>query len=129
MCKELNGKYDFRNFCILGSRHNANTERVIHKLSLNTQKEQFISQPLHYLEIEANGFFKYMIRIFFEYIFKVSAGEITRQQFMDYLKNNRQLSRKDKLPPNGLYLYQININEAQLLTPSKFDNISMPEDH
>lgn len=66
-----------------------------------------------YVDIEANGFLRYMVRNIVAFLVRIGEGEISYSQAMDILSAKRAYSNRPA-PACGLYLMQVKFKKNQI---------------
>jgi tRNA pseudouridine38-40 synthase len=100
--KCLLGEHDFKSFEGTGSPR-SHTIRQILSADLDTAMEGHLA-----LDIEANGFLRYMVRNIVGTLVSVGRGKLSPAQFADILKSKDRNLAGATAPPQGLCLLKVN---------------------
>ena len=105
----IKGVHDFRAFCKSPDRHRSTLCRVME----NTFVER-ISEHEFYISIEANRFLKSMMRILVYRLLQLAQGQLSLDRFKEMIEEGSTGETIKMLPPQGLFLMQVNYPDAVL---------------
>ena len=99
----LVGEHDFKSFCSIHARVET-TVRRIYALTVD-KKEDIIT-----IRITGNGFLYNMVRIIAGTLVEVGLEKIEAEKIPDIIQSKKRENAGKTLPPNGLYLLQVEYN-------------------
>jgi tRNA pseudouridine38-40 synthase len=106
-CELLLGEHDFANFCAESSRE-MNTIRNITYCSIEKASFAPFSSEVYFLNIQAAGFLKYMVRYIMGALIEVGQEKLSFKDFKNSLTPGTHSHFKKKAPAVGLHLIKIN---------------------
>lgn len=101
--KYFEGEHDFKAFKASGTSSKSSV-RTIYKAKVEKQGERII------IELTGNGFLYNMVRIIAGTLVEVGLGKIEAEKIPDIIQSQKRENAGKTLPPNGLYLLQVEYN-------------------
>ena len=99
--KYFEGEHDFKAFKASGTSSKSSV-RTIYKADVISMPDERI-----YIELTGNGFLYNMVRIIAGTLVDVGLGKINADDIPDIIKSGKRDSAGKTLPPQGLYLVQV----------------------
>ncbi len=101
--KYFEGEHDFKAFKASGTS-SKNSVRTIYKTNIYKENNRI------YIELTGNGFLYNMVRIIVGTLVEVGLGKIEPEKIQDIIKSKKRENAGKTLPPNGLYLVNVEYN-------------------
>ncbi len=105
-CKLFVGDHDFGNFAVPDGKLKTSV-RTVFKLELHKSRGADFGSDIYYVEIEGNGFLKYMVRYILGALFAVGRGEIDSTAIEMALAEPGSKKLSPKAKSGGLHLTRI----------------------
>jgi len=105
-CQVLKGEHDFLGFCVMGAKE-VRTVRNITHCSIETTSFLPFEAEIFYLNIQASGFLKYMVRFIMGALIDIGFKKLSIADFKHSLQTGNPYTSKKKVPANGLHLIKI----------------------
>ena len=105
-CDLIRGEHHFSSFTPPGKEDNNVLRKVIH-CSIDKTSFLPIFENIFYLNIQAKGFLKYMVRFLMNSLLQVGKKQISLEQFKALLDADMQINNSTKASPVGLHLIRI----------------------
>ena len=101
--KYFEGEHDFKAFKASGTS-SKNSVRTIYKTNIYKENNRI------YIELTGNGFLYNMVRIIVGTLVEVGLGKIEPEKIQEIIKSKKRENAGKTLPPNGLYLVNVEYN-------------------
>ncbi len=101
--KYFEGEHDFKAFKASGTSSKSSV-RTIYKTNIYKENNRI------YIELTGNGFLYNMVRIIVGTLVEVGLGKIEPEKIQDIIKSKKRENAGKTLPPNGLYLVNVEYN-------------------
>ena len=101
--RTLVGKHDFSCFQTHG-KETKTSIRTIHKMSIKQTKEK-----VYYLEIEADGFLRHMVRSVMGTLVDIGTGKIESKNLKNILQSKDRTKAGQTAPAHGLFLWDVKL--------------------
>ena len=95
------GEHDFYNFCGYQENIDKNFVRIINSIEIR-KDDKYVT-----IEIEGNGFIRYMVRMIVAILVEIGLGKKDESFIKERLDSNIKNRSNYKVPGNGLYLVKI----------------------
>ena len=101
--KYFEGEHDFKAFKASGTSSKSSV-RTIYKTNIYKENNRI------YIELTGNGFLYNMVRIIVGTLVEVGLGKIEPEKIQEIIKSKKRENAGKTLPPNGLYLVNVEYN-------------------
>jgi len=103
--KHLIGKHDFTSFCASGTSV-LDKVRTIYQLDVEPEADELV------IRVIGNGFLYQMVRIITGTLIEVGKGKLKPSDVIDLLEAKDRSKVPETAPPQGLYLWRVDYEEA-----------------